>query len=78
MSTGSEDCLQLLDDREAVEDESRSLASCLRAFTMTEILSAPNTYECEKCCVPYNKQVSKILFGLSPVFKSYFEIRIPC
>ncbi|CAG9539168.1 unnamed protein product [Cercopithifilaria johnstoni] len=57
ISNESEDCLQLLDDGEAVEDEPRSLASCLRAFTTTEILSAPNTYECEKCCVPYNKQL---------------------
>uniref|UniRef100_A0A1I7VK61 ubiquitinyl hydrolase 1 n=1 Tax=Loa loa TaxID=7209 RepID=A0A1I7VK61_LOALO len=57
MNTELEDCLQLLDDGEAVEDEPHSLASCLRAFATTEILSAPNTYECEKCCVPYNKQL---------------------
>ncbi|MCP9263081.1 hypothetical protein DINM_006431 [Dirofilaria immitis] len=47
----------LLDNEEVVEDEPCSLASCLRAFTTTEVLSAPNTYECEKCCVPYNKQL---------------------
>ncbi|VDK65013.1 unnamed protein product [Onchocerca ochengi] len=57
ISTELEDCLQLLDDEEVVEDEPRSLASCLRAFTTTEVLSGPNTYECEKCCVPYNKQL---------------------
>uniref|UniRef100_A0A1I8E9Y1 ubiquitinyl hydrolase 1 n=1 Tax=Wuchereria bancrofti TaxID=6293 RepID=A0A1I8E9Y1_WUCBA len=57
VSTEPEDCLQLLDGVEAVQDESRSLASCLRAFTTTEVLSGPNTYECEKCCVPYNKQL---------------------
>uniref|UniRef100_A0A915Q7X2 ubiquitinyl hydrolase 1 n=1 Tax=Setaria digitata TaxID=48799 RepID=A0A915Q7X2_9BILA len=57
MNTELEDCLQLLDDSETVGDEPRSLASCLRAFTATEILSAPDTYECEKCCVPYNKQL---------------------
>lgn len=62
MTIDQEDCLQLLDEEETVEDECRSLASCLRAFTATEILSAPNTYECEKCCVPYNKQVCENFF----------------
>ncbi|VDK77684.1 unnamed protein product [Litomosoides sigmodontis] len=57
ISTEPEDCLQLLYDGEAAKDEPRLLSSCLRAFTTTEVLSAPNTYECEKCCVPHNKQL---------------------
>ncbi|VDM38115.1 unnamed protein product [Toxocara canis] len=34
-----------------------TLSSCLRAFTAAETLSAPNAYECEKCCLPFNKKV---------------------
>lgn len=51
-----EECLQTLG--EEIERESgRSLFSCLSAFTAKEILSYPNAYECEKCCVPQNKDI---------------------
>lgn len=51
-----EECLQTLG--EDIENQvGRSLYACLSAFTSKEILSYPNAYECEKCCVPQNKNL---------------------
>ncbi|VDM96544.1 unnamed protein product [Thelazia callipaeda] len=52
-----DNCLQSLGSEKIEENGQCSLTSCLRAFTATEYLLAPNTYECEKCCVPHNKQL---------------------
>lgn len=46
--------LRMLADEENLPG---SLTSCLRAFITEEILRAANAYECEKCCLPQNKEV---------------------
>ncbi|VDK43507.1 unnamed protein product [Anisakis simplex] len=51
-----DECSLLLSDT-PIDDCASTLSSCLKAFTATETLSAPNTYECEKCCLPYNKKI---------------------
>lgn len=56
LSEDVEECLMLLGS-ELAEENVRSLSACLRAFTATETLSASNAYECEKCCLPFNKKL---------------------
>uniref|UniRef100_A0A0N5ABE7 Ubiquitin carboxyl-terminal hydrolase n=1 Tax=Syphacia muris TaxID=451379 RepID=A0A0N5ABE7_9BILA len=51
-----EDCLQTLGEEKDLQDN-RSLDACLSAFTAKEILSFPNAYECEKCCLSQNKNL---------------------
>lgn len=51
-----DECSLLLGDAPP-EEIGWTLSACLRAFTAAETLSAPNAYECEKCCLPYNKKV---------------------
>lgn len=53
-----EECLKPLGDDSFNDERVCSLLACLRAFTASETLSAANAYECEKCCLPFNKQLN--------------------
>uniref|UniRef100_A0A915BR66 Ubiquitin carboxyl-terminal hydrolase n=1 Tax=Parascaris univalens TaxID=6257 RepID=A0A915BR66_PARUN len=56
ISDDIDECSLVLGDAPP-EETGWTLSACLREFTAAETLSAPNAYECEKCCLPYNKKI---------------------